>query len=405
MAELVFFFDHEGDTRKITCVEGDIQSVDDLIPMVEAKYSDVELDTKDVRFWTTDQNFHIRHKLETPKDIYNGAVLEVTFGSNHKRKRKEEEQDVAPKRPRILGPRFIARLKGLPWQTTQKQIRKFFEGIDLVRIQILNKKDGLASGDALVEFQNDDDLELGLGKDKQHIGDRYIEVIKTTGGEMDRALGMVDPNIIKSTDNKVLRMGGLPYSATLDEVHAFFQEGEVTPAKVHIISDIATGFATGKAYVEFESDQEIIAAMGLNRNEIGDRYIELFRSTMGELKRELGLETIARGETRLTGGLGIQDRGGQGDAYIRMKGLPYRTKENDIGNFFKDVGVIPLKIHRKEDGSEAFVEFHSADISKAMSRNKSYIGNRYVDLFRVSYDEVADTVGLRSRSTRRRAYH
>lgn len=372
--------------------------------MVEAKYTDVELDTKDIKFWTIDQNFQIRHKLESPKDIYNGAVLEITFGSNQKRKRKEDQRDVASKRPRVTGPRYIVRLKGLPWQTTQKQIRGFFEGIDIVRIQILNKRDGLASGDALVEFQNEEDMDQAMMKDKQHIGERYIDVIKTTGREMDRALGVVDPNVIQNTENKVLRMGGLPYSATEKEVFEFFEVGKLTPAGVHLVSDIATGYATGKAFVEFESEEEIVAAMGLNRNEIGDRYIELFRATMRELKKVVGLETEETNEVHLATDMGGQDRGGQGDAYIRMKGLPWRTTQSDISNFFKDVGVCPTKIHLKEDGSEGFVEFHSADISKAMSRNKSYIGSRYVDLFRVSYNELADAVGLRARPTFRRPH-
>merc|ERR1719427_35381 len=100
---------------------------------------------------------------------------------------------------------------------------------------------------------------------------------------MDRALGYVTDEI-KDPNNRVLRMKGLPFTVTDKEILDFFSEGNVTPAAVHIISDRATGRPSGVALVEFANDDEIISALDLNRNEIGNRYIELFRATIGELR-------------------------------------------------------------------------------------------------------------------------
>jgi len=390
MAEKVFFFDYAGDTRKVTCGADEIETIQSLVLMVEAMYSDVEICTEDVKLWIKDQTYQIRHKLENLEEIYNGAVIEVTLKSNQKRKLKEDKQHAVSKRHRVEGPRFVARIRGLPWRATQKQIRDFFQNINLVRVLILNASDGRASGDALVEFQTEEDLESGMLKDKQTIGERYIDVIKSTGKEIDRARGLADPNQIMDTKNKVIRMKGLPWTATEQDVLDFFKEGDLKPAKVHLITDVATGRASGMAFAEFESEDQVADALKLHKKEIGERWIEIYRAYMRDLQAALGLPSHDVGLAEGVSGTGD---GGHGDACIRMRGLPWNTKDIDIVSFFKEVEVSPVKIHCKADGSEAIVEFRSADISKAMSRHKSYMGHRYVELYPVDWHEVAAIVG------------
>lgn len=398
MGEKVFFFDYAGDTRKVTCGENEIETIESLVLMVEALYSDVEICTEDVKLWMKDQTYQIRHKLENTKEIYSGAVLEVTLGSKQKRKRKEEKQHVVSKRHRVEGPRFVARIIGLPWKATQKQIRNFFEGINLVRVLILNKPDGRPSGNALVEFQSEEDLEKGILKDKQNLGERYLDVKKSTGEQMDRARGLSDPNEIMDTKNRVIRMKGLPYSATEQDILDFFKLGNLNPAKVHIISDVATGRKTGMAFAEFESEDQIADALKLHKKEIGERWIEVYRAYMGDLKEALGMPS-----SEVSLAVGVSGTGGErGDACIRMIGLPWDTKDIDIVRFFKEAEVTPVRIHCKADGSEAIVEFRSADVSQAMSRNKCYMGHRYVELSTVGWREVDAIIGgLRQASYRR----
>jgi len=390
MSEKVFFFDYAGDTRKVTCGQDEIETIQSIVLMVEALYSDVEICTEDVKLWMKDQTYQIRHKLDNPEEIYNGAIIEVTLNSKQKRKRKEEKPHVVSKRHRVTGPRFVVRIRGLPWKATQKQIRDFFEGIKLVRVLILNQTDGRPSGDALVEFQNEEDLEKGILKDKENIGERYIDVIKATGEEIDRARGIADPNQIMDTKNKVVRMKGLPWTATEQDVLDFFKIGDLQPAKVHIISDVATGRATGMAFAEFESEDQIVDALKLNKKEMGTRWIEIYRASMRDLQAALGLPSGEVGFVEGVSGIGEE---AHGDACIRMRGLPWDTKDIDIVQFFKEVEVSPVRIHCKADGSEAIVEFKSADVSKAMTRHKSYIGHRYVDLSPAGWHEVAAIVG------------
>merc|ERR1712003_428793 len=85
---------------------------------------------------------------------------------------------------------------------------------------------------------------------------------------------------------------------------------------------------------------------------------------------------------------------------LLMRGLPYSCTESDITKFFQEIDVTPIRIHRKADGAEAYVEFYSiSDTDKAMTRHRNYIGRRYIELFRVTYEDMARTVGLPISST------
>merc|ERR1719361_319514 len=85
---------------------------------------------------------------------------------------------------------------------------------------------------------------------------------------------------------------------------------------------------------------------------------------------------------------------------ILMRGLPYSCTESDITKFFQEIDVTPIRIHRKADGAEAYVEFYNvSDTDAAMNRHRSYIGRRYIELFRVTYEDMARTVGLPMTST------
>merc|ERR1719410_9593 len=85
---------------------------------------------------------------------------------------------------------------------------------------------------------------------------------------------------------------------------------------------------------------------------------------------------------------------------LLMRGLPYSCTESDITKFFQEIDVTPIRIHRKADGAEAYVEFYNiSDTDTAMSRHRSYIGRRYIELFRVTYEDMARTVGLPISST------
>merc|ERR1711865_123824 len=95
--------------------------------------------------------------------------------------------------------------------------------------------------------------------------------------------------------------------------------------------------------------------------------------------------------------------GGGGDATshcVRMGGIPFNASEQDVTRFFQQASLRPVRMHRKPNGGEAFVEFSNNDEARqALSLNKQYLGSRYIDLHPVSYEEVAATVGASAMTT------
>jgi len=177
-------------------------------------------------------------------------------------------------------------------------------------------------------------------------------------------------------------MRGLPYTSLAEDVVDFFKT--VKPTAVHLIKD-DLGRPSGEAFAEFGGELEMVSAMSKHRHHIGPRYIELFRSSPLELMRALGLVSGCQPWSVAT----------PQSTCLLMRGLPYSCTENDITDFFQDVEVTPVRIHRKADGAEAYVEFQSVgDTDNAMRRHRNFISDRYIELFRVSYQDMATTVGL-----------
>lgn len=83
-----------------------------------------------------------------------------------------------------------------------------------------------------------------------------------------------------------IRMRGLPFSSTKDDILKFFEaEGlKVIPDTI-VLTFRGDGRATGEGYVGFENPEDSKTAMGLHRNTMGSRYIELFISNKEEHSR------------------------------------------------------------------------------------------------------------------------
>jgi heterogeneous nuclear ribonucleoprotein F/H len=83
----------------------------------------------------------------------------------------------------------------------------------------------------------------------------------------------------------------LPFSAGRDEIINFFYDStlelpELSLEKV-LIAVASDGRATGQAFVEFESPEQVEIALKKDRQMMGTRYIEVFVSSEDERARFL----------------------------------------------------------------------------------------------------------------------
>jgi len=296
------------------------------------------------------------------------------------------------------------RLKGLPWGCTKAEIVTFFEPVCKVEnedIYIIFLPDGRASGEALVGVADKRcENEACDSLNQQYIHQRYIDVHRASPDEWNRVLNRKQSkhSVPISDSSFVILMRGLPYSAHEDDCIEFFKP--VSCLGVHFTKD-AQGRPSGQGYAEFENKADYDAAMKCHKKSMQNRYIELFESSTDELidnvkgrRRNRAFQpTIQYHQTNGYTTSVVSQNGPP--ACIKMRGLPYNTRENDITEFFQRENVTPSRIHRKKDGAEAFVEFaNPSDAHLAMKLNKAFMGKRYVELFRVEYDEMAAQVGI-----------
>jgi len=177
----------------------------------------------------------------------------------------------------------VIRMRGLPWSTTEDDVKTFFAPIIPSAVHIIFDHMERASGQGYVELSSAEDGRKAMKKQKSDMGGRYIELFTSTPTELSLILARLNPDV---QDNSYLvKMRGLPYSASRDQVLEFF-EHPAELLKVHFVQDM-NGRPSGEAFAEFSSEESQKVALEKNKKDLGSRYIELFKSTPSELKATL----------------------------------------------------------------------------------------------------------------------
>merc|ERR1719446_1553998 len=121
----------------------------------------------------------------------------------------------------------------------------------------------------------------------------------------------------------VVKMRGLPYKVTRNDILDFFSGLSVPLNGVHLMFNEREQ-PTGEAYVEFSSPDDRERAMTKDRQHMGGRYVELFR--VGRAEMIQALEQFVGGYMNSQS---MQMQGGMGGAaayagmYGAMQGAPY----------------------------------------------------------------------------------
>ncbi|KAB1258139.1 Epithelial splicing regulatory protein 1 [Camelus dromedarius] len=266
---------------------------------------------------------------------------------------------------------------------------------------------GRRNGEALVRFVSEEHRDLALQRHKHHMGTRYIEVYKATGEDFLKIAGGTSNEVAQflSKENQVIvRMRGLPFTATADEVVAFFgQHCPITGGKEGILFvTYPDGRPTGDAFVLFACEEYAQNALRKHKDLLGKRYIELFRSTAAEVQQVLNrfssaplipLPTppiIPVLPQQFVPPTNIRD-------CVRLRGLPYAATIEDIldflGEFSTDIrthGVHMVLNHQGRPSGDAFIQMKSADraFMAAQKCHKKTMKDRYVEVFQCSAEEM-----------------
>ncbi|XP_027030757.1 heterogeneous nuclear ribonucleoprotein H3 isoform X1 [Tachysurus fulvidraco] len=368
---------------------------------------------------------------------------------------------------------YVVRIRGLPWSCTKEEVASFFSDCDIVGkvngVCFTFSKEGRPSGEAFIELKTAEDFKKALSKDRKYMGHRYIEVFKSNRSEMDWVLKRCGPTDYDSSSGCMLRLRGLPFGCSKEEIVQFFSGLKIVPNGITLPMDYQ-GRSTGEAFVQFASKEIAEKALGKHKERIGHRYIEIFKSSRNEIRayyevprRMMGqrpspydrpvmgrggffgpgpgrggavldqmrsgssysggysgfdnyngfnnycfgngiFEERARGDRGGRGGMGGHGYGG-GDTgsgfhsghFVHMRGLPFRATESDVANFFAPLHPIRVHIDVGPNGKstgEADVEFAThEDAVSAMSKDKNHMQHRYIELFLNSTSSGASEMG------------
>ncbi|XP_062909474.1 heterogeneous nuclear ribonucleoprotein H1, like [Mobula hypostoma] len=311
---------------------------------------------------------------------------------------------------------FVIRVRGLPWSSAAEEVMRFFSDCKILNgisgIHFTYTREGRPSGEAFIQLESEDDVKLALKKDKESMGHRYVEVFKSNNIEMDWVLKHTGPNSPDSSNDGCVRLRGLPFGCSKEEIVQFFTGLEIVPNGITLPMDYQ-GRSTGEAFVQFATQDIAEKALKKHKERIGHRYIEIFKSSRAEVRthydpprklmggqrpgpydrpmagRVYGIPNRAGSYEKMRrgvygGGYGSyddyngysdgygygtehaygRDRGLTAQAYgttdtsfqsttghcVHMRGLPFRATENDICNFFSPLNPVRVHIEIGSDG-------------------------------------------------------
>ncbi|GLT74840.1 hypothetical protein SLA2020_466080 [Shorea laevis] len=198
----------------------------------------------------------------------------------------------------------------------------------------------------------------------------------------------------------VVRLRGLPFDCAEADVAEFFHGLDI----VDVLFVHRNGKFTGEAFCVLAYPLQVDFAIQKNRQNIGRRYVEVFRSKRQEYYKAIANEvsesrsgsprrSIPRAKSYDEGKESTEHTG-----ILRLRGLPYSAGKDDIMEFFKDFVLAEEAIHmimnsEGRPSGEAFVEFASAEDSKAaMAKDRKTLGSRYIELFPSSTEEMDEAI-------------
>ncbi|CAN0153791.1 unnamed protein product, partial [Phaeothamnion confervicola] len=182
----------------------------------------------------------------------------------------------------------------------------------------------------------------------------------------------------------VMRLHGLPYGATKSDIRRFFGQKDFhVPESSIFIAVRADGRPTGDAFAIFSSDAEAQRALALDKQKIGERWVDLNMSTRADLQAQCGY-AVAMADRPDAAYSGV----------LRLRGLPFSAGVSDVRDFFRGYalakdGAFVINGPDLRPSGEAFAVFQSEEEAhRAMERNRSKIGDRYIELFQCTKGDL-----------------
>ncbi|GAU89108.1 hypothetical protein RvY_01699 [Ramazzottius varieornatus] len=318
----------------------------------------------------------------------------------------------------------VVRTRGLPWQASDQDLARLFFGLDVPRggIALCLSSTGRRNGEAIVLLANSQQRALALLRNRHHMDRRYVEIYPALAEDFQHVTGGCTSEaeaFLHKPADVIVRMRGLPYEATASQICQFFADGgvEVVDGEDGVLFvKSRNDRSTGDAFVLFRTEEDGQKALDKNKQRIGSRYIELFRSTTSEVQQVMN-KTQEQKEAQQPlipippplpfPALFIppQQPPKVEKTCLRLRGLPFEADVEDILGFLgpHSAHIVMQGIHMVYNAQgnacgEAFVQMDSdqAAFRASIDRHHKFIDmgkynkkNRYIEVYQCSPDEMS----------------
>ncbi len=197
-------------------------------------------------------------------------------------------------------------LKGLPFAATKADIKQFFQSIEIRddQITIIVFRNKRSTGLGFVRLKAEE-VQMALLNDRNHMGDRYIEVFTASeadlyelvlmareegidpkevfrlAGKYSKKSGVRDRSPIRNT-TKCAYFSGVPKGCTFRHVREFFKGRLIGRNCIHLLREEGGSFR-GDGYVEFSSGEECMKGLRKNGDLMVDSVLEVVPCSKDEM--------------------------------------------------------------------------------------------------------------------------
>lgn len=212
-------------------------------------------------------------------------------------------------------------------------------------------------------------------------------------------------------DEVYLKLTGMPFSATNDNVYSFF--GGLQIVDIMLLRN-PRGMSNGQSIVRFATKQDAVEGLKRDREYMGPRYIQVTRCSEEQWLAEGGLvkpesrkrASLERARSRSPISYKSRSRSPSHEEYcVMFENLPYVVEKRDLRVLLDPVSLkddqIIIFAQKKDDGTRsAVVVFRSlTDYCAGLAHNKEMLMNKVVYVSPISKEKMVtlleSSVGLR----------
>ncbi|KAL2091477.1 hypothetical protein ACEWY4_013740 [Coilia grayii] len=212
----------------------------------------------------------------------------------------EIETDKQDRRPQFQSTtEFTVKLRGVPFNVKEQQIREFMTPLKPVAIRIGKNEEGRNSGYVYVDLHSEEEIERALRMNKDYMGGRYVEVFRVKIKErrpsknawqernFERQL-KEDEEEEDVSESGRLFIRNLPYTCTEEELKELFEKhGPLS--EVNFPIDSLTKKPKGFAFVSYMIPENAVTALAkLDGHVFQGRMLHLLPSRLKKEKSDEG---------------------------------------------------------------------------------------------------------------------